>query len=258
MLRSNNSKVASQLHANMIIRTSKIPIYHQLYEILREMILAGEWKVGDLLPAEPELMQTFDVSRITVRKAVELLANENLVYKRRGKGTFVSLAAWKTDATRIISFDEDMRQRGLVPETVILESDVAACSRVTAEKMSIEVGDELAFIKGLRLANDEPISMEEIFLVHKYCEGILDRHDFSNAALFDVLENEYGIRIERAEQTISAMVATERLQELLQMSTNEALIYLERVSYSQAGIPVEFRRIYYRADRYVLQLALKR
>jgi GntR family transcriptional regulator len=258
MAQSDHNAITQHNHTNTVARTSKVPIYHQLYEILRDHILSGDWKVGDLVPPEPELMETFDVSRITVRKAVELLANENLVYKRRGKGTFVSMATLKTDASRLIGFEADMRQRGFDPETVVLESDVVTVSRVTAEKMQIEVGDELAFIKRLRLANNEPISIEEVYIVHKYCEGILDGHDYTDESLFDVMENDYGVRIERAEQTISAMVATDRLQGYLDMSANEALIFIERISYSQIDIPVEFRRIYYRADRYALQLALKR
>ncbi|MCA9913162.1 MAG: GntR family transcriptional regulator, partial [Anaerolineae bacterium] len=177
---------------------------------------------------------------------------------RRGKGTYVSMATLKTDASKIIGFEDDMRQRGFTPDTVVLESSIVTVSRVTAEKMLIDVGDELAFIKRLRLANGEPISLEEVYLVHKYCPDILEGHDYTDESLFSVLENEYGIRIERAEQTISAMVATEQLQERLRMSTNEALIFIERISYSQIDIPVEFRRIYYRADRYALQLALKR
>lgn len=247
-----------KIHSNAVVRASKVPIYHQLYEILRDHILSGDWKPGDLIPPEPELMETFDVSRITVRKAVELLANENLVYKHRGKGTFVSMATLKSDASRLIGFEEDMRQRGFEPNSVVLESNIVTVSRVTAERLSIQVGDELAFIKRLRLANNEPISLEEVYLVHKYCEGVLEGHDYTDESLFDVLEKEYGIRIERAEQTISAMVATERLQDQMQMSSNEALIYIERISFSQIDIPVEFRRIYYRADRYALQLALKR
>lgn len=253
-----NQKTIGSLHGNSIVRNSMVPIYHQLYEILRDHILTGEWKPGDLIPAEPELMETYDVSRITVRKAVELLANENLVYKRRGKGTFVSLATLTSDASRIIGFEEDMRNRGYVPSTKLIESDIVEVSRVTADKMQMQVGDELAYIKRVRLADGKPIALEEVYLVHQYCPDILQGHDYRDDSIFDVLEAEYGIRIERAEQTISAMVATDGLRDLLDMSTSEALIFVERISYSQIDVPIEFRRIYYRADRYALQLALRR
>jgi GntR family transcriptional regulator len=245
-------------HSNAIMRNDLVPIYHQLYQILRDRILSGEWQTGDLLPPEPELMAIYDVSRITVRKAVELLANENLVYKRRGKGTFVSMATLKSDASRIVGFEDDMAQRGMTPSTRLITKDVVTVSRVTAEKMNMEVGDELAFIKRLRLADGDPILLEEVYLVHKYCPGILQHGDFTDISLFDVLEDIYDIRIERAKQTITAMVATPEFEGLMKMSASEAVIFIERISYSQLDIPVEFRRMYYRADRYALELALKR
>jgi GntR family transcriptional regulator len=252
------TNAAQPQQADSLVRSSKIPIYHQLYEILRDRILSGEWQAGDVLPPEPELMATFDVSRITVRQAVELLANENLVYKRRGKGTFVSMATLKTDASRLVEFEEDMRGRGLQPTSIVLNTEVVTVSRVTADKMNIEVGDELAFIKRLLLANGEPISLEEIYLVHKYCPGILEGHDYASESLYEVLERDYDIRFTRAEQTISAMVAPDHLQQQLNMSTNEALLFIERITYCQRDRAVKFRRSHYRADRYALQLALNR
>ncbi len=245
-------------HSNALVHDGLEPIYHQLYVLLRDRILAGELKPGDLLPAEPELMATYDVSRITVRKAMELLANENLIYKRRGKGTFVSLAMLKSDASRITDFEQDMRQRALKPDSKLLDSKVVHVSHVTAEKLGIEVGDEMAFIKRLCLADGEPILLEETYLVHRYCPGILDHHDFTKESLFDILEHEHDVRIERATQTISAMVATESLQELLGICESQAVVYIERISYSQLDIAVEYRRLYYRSDRYTLELALKR
>ncbi len=246
------------LHGTSIERSSKVPIYHQLYVILRDRILHGEWQAGDLLPAEPELMEFYDVSRITVRQAVELLANENLVYKRRGKGTFVSLAKVRTDAARLISFEEDMQERGLKPSIKVIEADIVQVSRVTAEKLNMKNGDDLAFLSRLCLADNEPILLDQIFLVHDYCKGFLDGHDYAVESPYDVLEQEYDIRIERAEQNISAMNASKSWSDILEVSEQQALIYIERYSYSQLNIPVEYRRMYYRADRYALQLALKR
>lgn len=245
-------------HGNALVHNSHEPIYHQMYELLRDRILSGEFKPGDLLPAEPELMAIYDVSRITVRKAVELLSNENLVYKRRGKGTFVRMAMLKSDASRILSFEQDMQQRGFTPATKLLETKVARVSHVTAEKLGIQTGDELVFIKLQHFANGEPILLEEVYLVHRYCPGVIEQLDLARQSISELLEREYDIRIERATQTISAMVATESLQELMNVSDTQALIYIEDISYSQLDIAVQYRRMHYRADRYALELALKR
>jgi GntR family transcriptional regulator len=258
MMPIESATPARGLHLKTVNRSGKLPIYIQIFEILRDRILSGDWKTGDLLPPEPELMKMYQVSRITVRQAVEKLAIDNLVVKRQGKGTYVSYAALQADATKIIGFEKDMLQRGLKPSTRLISARIVIVSRLTAEKLGIQVGDELAFIQRLRLANDAPISLEEVLLVHSYCPGILDIHDFEHESVFDVLETDYGIRIERANQIISAMMAPKGVREFLDISSTQSLIYIERISYSQLDIPVEIRHIYYRADRYALQMSLKR
>jgi GntR family transcriptional regulator len=202
-------------------------------------------------------MDTYQVSRITVRQAVEKLANENLVNKRPGKGTFITRATVLSDAGRIIGFEEDMFRRGLVPETKLLNAAIVTVSHLTAERLNMKDGEELVYIRRLRLANKEPISIEEVFLVHRYCPDILDGHDFESESVLEVLDSQYGIRIERAEQTISAMIAPQSMRSLLEMKANGALIYIDRISFSQLDIPIELHHIYYRADRYALRLGMK-
>jgi GntR family transcriptional regulator len=94
--------------------------------------------------------------------------------------------------------------------------------------------------------------------VHRYFPGILENHDYEKESVYDVLESQYGVQIKRGVETISAMVAPKNLQEILQNSKDQALLYLERISYSQFDVPVEMRHIYYRADRYALQLSVRR
>jgi GntR family transcriptional regulator len=249
---------SARLHGSFLDRHSKVPIYHQLYELLRDKILNGEWKSGDLIPAESELISHYGVSRITVRQAVDKMVNEHLVYRERGRGTFVSYPKYKTDVMRMIGFEEDMQQRGMTPSTRVLVAKIVPVSRLTAERLKINLGDDLAFIRRLRIADGEPISLDDVCLAYQYCPGILDGHDYASESLYEVLEKQYNIRIERAEQSLSAMVASKELSHLLEMPANQALMFAERVSYSQINMPVEFRRIYYRADRYMFQHELRR
>jgi DNA-binding GntR family transcriptional regulator len=86
----------------------KLPLYQQVYEILRTAILTGEWKVGELIPPEPVLMKELQVSRTTLRQAVDLLCREGFLEKKQGKGTFVRVPSLEENIHRIISFTEDM------------------------------------------------------------------------------------------------------------------------------------------------------
>jgi GntR family transcriptional regulator len=106
-------------------------------------------------------------------------------------------------------------------------------------------------LERLRLANDEPLSIEESYLVHSYCPGVLEA-DYTTHPLRTALENHYGVQIVRARQIIRAVRATPRQAQLLTISARSPLLFIERVSYSQQNIPVEFLRIYYRGDRYSL------
>ena len=137
---------------NGIVRESKLPIYHQLYEILRGNIVRGEWQPGDILPSETELIEQYQVSRITVRQALEALVNDGLIYRQRGRGTFVAHPTVEQGLSRIISFTEDMHQRGFRPDTEIISAGLISAPAEIAEKLQIEAGEELVRLERLRLA----------------------------------------------------------------------------------------------------------
>ena len=105
------------MYPESINKHSKLPYYQQLYEILRQKIILGEWKPGDMIPTESELIGTYQVSRNTVRQVLDILVNEGYIYRHRGKGTFIAHPTLEQTTSRIISFTEDMRQRGFVPGT---------------------------------------------------------------------------------------------------------------------------------------------
>ena len=234
-----------------INKQSKLPYYQQLYEILRQKILHGEWKPGDMIPPESELIDTYQVSRNTVRQVLDILVNEGTIYRRRGKGTYIAHPTLEQTTSRIISFTEDMRQRGFHPGTKVLEADLSPAPSDIAQQLKIPPGEELAMIKRLRLADGEPMSIEESFIVHRFCPHILD-HNFAEEPLRQILERDYGVRLVNAKQVIKAVRAAENLTDILKISKDAALLFIERVSFSQLGLPVEFLRIFYRADRYTL------
>jgi GntR family transcriptional regulator len=233
-----------------IDRYSPLPLYHQLYEILRGSIDSGEWQPGDMIPPESELTERYGVSRTTVRQVLDRLVNEGLIYRQRGRGSFVAHPTVEQALVRIISFTDDMHQRGFTPGTEVLSSGLVPAPVDIARRLEIEPGEELAHLKRLRLAEGEPMSVEESFLVHRHCPGILDG-DYASKPLREALLG-HGIRWQHARQTIRAILAPVDLARVLAIEPLAALLFTERVSYSQQHIPVEFLRIYYRGDRYIL------
>jgi len=239
-----------------IVRESKLPIYQQLYEILRGKIVRGEWQPGTLLPSETELIEQYSVSRVTARQALDALVQEGLIHRQRGRGSFVSHPTVEQALTRLISFTDDMRQRGFTPGTNVLEAGLMAAPPDIAARLSIQPGEEMVRLVRLRLADGEPMSVEETHLVHRYCPGLLEL-DYRSQPLREILERRYGIRWSRARQQMQAINATPEQARILSVKRGAALLYIERVSYSMEEIPVEFLRLYHRGDRYTLHAELR-
>ena len=234
-----------------INRVSKLPLYHQLYQLLRDDIVAGKWKPGDMLPPESELVEHYQLSRTTVRQGLDMLVQEGLIHRQRGRGSFVAHPTVEQTLVRIVSFTDDMRQRGFMPGTKVLSSTLLPAPKDIARRLGIEEGQELARIERLRLADGEPMSIEVSFLIHRLCPGILEG-DYATIPLREALLQNHGIRWSHARQVIRAILAPRDMASALSIEPESAMLFIERVSYSQQNVPIEFLRIYYRADRYSL------
>lgn len=247
---------ATAMPSPQLNRQSGIPLYLQLHDLLRSKIERGEWQPGDMLPTESALMEQYQVSRATVRQALDTLVQEGLIYRERGRGTFVSHPKVQQGLVRIVSFTEDMHQRGFEPGTKVLSATLIAASKDLAKSLDIEPGAEVARIERLRLADSEPMSIEISYLVHDYCPGVLER-DYAQYPLREMLERTYNIHLASATQAIRAINASQEIAKQLNISPGDALLFIERVSLTDYGVPIEFLRIYHRGDRYVLYNELK-
>ncbi len=244
------------IHMNVINRSAKVPLYYQLYQFLLNQIRDGSLQPGDILSSEAEMVDRYHLSRSTVRQALDMLVNDGLIVRRRGQGTFVTTLTIEQNLGRIISFWEDMGQRGLTPATRVLSSDLIPAPDDIAQTLGIGPGEELANIVRLRLADDETMSVEHSFLVHKYCPGVTHK-DFANHSLRQMLAEQYNIRLVYAKQKIRAIPATRSLAQDLLIEKNDPLLYIERVSFSDFNVPIEFLRIYLRGDRYTFFTELR-
>jgi GntR family transcriptional regulator len=183
---------------------------------------------------------------------MDMLVNEGLIYRERGRGTFVAQPTVEQGLVRIVNFTEDMRQRGLTASSKVLSAELIPAPEDIAEKLCIRPGEELGMLKRLRQGNDEPMSVEESYFIHRFCPGFLTRHDYSVTSLREAMQEDYGIRWLRATQVIRAVSSTRELAQLLKIPARVALLFVERVTYNDQDVPVEYLRVYYRGDRYTL------
>lgn len=237
------------LEAVKLNKAIPVPLYYQLKEILLSYIQKNHMNAGDSIPTEVELCQIFNISRPTVRQAINELEREGYLKKIKGKGTFIAEPKIDQEYThRIISFNDEMRQKGLVPKTEVLKQRYKASDEQVAKKLGLPVGDEVFHLRRLRYTNDEPIVFLDSFIPVKLCPGIIEV-DFVNNSLYSTFEQKYGIMVKRAVRCIEVGLAGEYEAKLLHIKEGAPIHYFETVAYNQDNVAVEYTISRYRADK---------
>ncbi|MCC5801764.1 GntR family transcriptional regulator [Rossellomorea vietnamensis] len=185
-----------------------IPLYYQLKEILKDRIKSGDLRTGELIPSERELVEQYEISRPTVRQAVNELVSEGLLRKEHGKGTYVAkpkISQWFLE--NLTSFSDEMVEKGLEYSTKVLKKTI-----VSADSTLVEIfGDRYKSyyrLDRLRFVKNEPYVLVTTYLPVGTAEDLLDE-DFENASLYKTLEAKYGLNIGYADRVIEAVNVTE-------------------------------------------------
>ena len=238
------SKTKIRLH-----RDAPDPLYTQLQDSLRADITAGRYRPHDRLPSERELALRFNVSRMTVRQALLELAREGTIYTRMGKGTFIAEPKIDQQLRALTGFTQDVSTRGSRPSSSVLEARVIPATAEVSAALQIMPGAEAILLSRLRFSDGVPLAVETAYLPFVLVPNLL-AHDFAVESLYNVLENEYGLKLVQAEQTIESALASSRELELLKLSPPSAVLKMRRLTRTAEGVPVEFVLSVYRGDRY--------
>jgi GntR family transcriptional regulator len=236
---------------------SPVPLYVQIKDLLQTQIETGAYVIGQRLPSERELAQRFNVSRMTARQALQSLAQEGLTSSRVGKGTFVSPPRINQELRTLTSFSEDMRERGMAPNSRVVRAEVVQADREIAGRLHIPPKSEIVLLSRVRLADDQPLALETTHIPTAQFPGLLNHHDFSRESLYDVLQAGYGCHLVWADQMIQACMPSEAEREALNLDARTPVLRLARVTYNQYDQPVEFVRSVYRGDQYQLRAVLR-
>lgn len=226
-----------------------MPLYAQILDALRRQIESGEISPGALVPSEREIAERYGVSRMTARQSLRSLRHDGLVYHERGIGTFASKRKVDVHTRNLVGFSEEMRQLGYKPSSQVLLLQREAASREIADSLGIETGAEVIYFERLRLADATPMALESNYLAAALCPN-LDHFDLTKKSLYEVLEKEYGIRMQRADEVLEAVAAGKREANLLSIKAGVPVLAVHRVVYSDTNEVVESVRTIYRADRY--------
>jgi GntR family transcriptional regulator len=235
---------------------SRLPLYRQIEEALRERIRSGVLRPGAQVPTEPELMAEYGVSRATVRQALAGLIAEGLLEIRRGLGTYVTAPRFEHTIGGFYSFSREIERHGLQPGTKVLDLRTMPAVDVVAESLGVPAGTKVVALRRLRLAGPDPLVVETSHLPATRFPG-LETVDFSQVRLYDTLMNRYGCRPTRARETFEPILLTADEAALLDQRRGEPALRVERIAYDQDDIPIEFCRSTVRGDRYRYSVELR-
>ncbi|NLY44697.1 MAG: GntR family transcriptional regulator [Tissierella sp.] len=244
------------MNAEQLDFSGRTQLYYQLYDILYKDIKKGIYKPGELLPTENELIERYGISRVTVRKAMDMLLNEGIIAKRRGYGSFVKNKKVEQTLNKVLHFSNEMEKQGYKSSTKMLTNEKVYANKTIAEALSIPEGTQLTHVNRLRFANGEPMCIESAYLIHDMCPDVLS-HDFSQISLRKFIVENYNIIWKRAQQKIFAIKANPGFAKLLNIKDGNPMIYIERISYTQDNIPGEYLQSYYRGDCFYLTAELE-
>ena len=241
--------IATGLNSDQLDHSAPTPLYHQIYLVLREKIRSGEFPASSIMPGEQELGKLFDVSRITVKRALNELAAHDLVTRHRGRGTVVTPSAALPQVHG--NFDnliESLKTMGLETQVEVLELADQPASPAVAALLDLEPGVPVQRAIRLRKLSGEPFSYLVQFIPSDIAAMI--RRDAMESVPMLVLLEQAGATPFEAEQWITAVAAEPHIAAALGMSTGAPLLRVERVMRDKAGRAIQLIHAHYRPDRF--------
>jgi len=232
--------------SELLEKIDGIPVFVQVREKLREEVLSGKYKPGSQLPSEDELASQFSISRITLRRSIEDLVKEGLIYRRHGQGTFVAHKRIDRDHSRLTSFFEEEMNKGRQPAQVILERTEIDASHKVAKELDLKDGEAVYHIKVLQLSNDEPVTLMDAYVPRSIYPDLLSKN-LNIRSIWRIIE-ESGFTVKWAVQRIEACIADEDCARILKIEPGDPILYKERIVYTDSGTPVEYIECFNRGD----------
>lgn len=229
------------------------PLYRQIKNLILQALETGEWRPGQSIPSEQELASRFNVSQGTVRKAIDEMAAENLLVRKQGKGTFV---ASHHDPRALFRFLRLVPEGGEIsaPVSVPLECWRAKAGQEASRMLAIEPGDLIIVVRRILKFSGKPVVVDELYLPGEiFGELTLEILQGWTGSLYSLFETRFSVRMIRAEERIRAVAADRPTAEALKVKEGVPLLSVERVTYTYADKPVEWRRgLYSTAEHYYM------
>ena len=235
------------------------PLYQQIKGLILQNLQSGEWKPGESIPSEMELATRYRVSQGTVRKAIDELANDNLLVRRQGKGTFVATHAEQKVQYRFLKL---MPDNGSLAAEGPAQREIVDCKRLratadVARALALKSGDAVLQVRRVLSFAGSPTILEDLWLPGSPFKGLTaERLAAHHGPMYALFETEFGVRMVRADEKIRAVLPDATQSQLLKVSPNTPLLSVERIAYTYNDTPMELRRGIYSTEHHHYRNAL--
>lgn len=229
--------------------------YRMLARHLREGIQSGRLPYQQKLPTEEQLAAQFQVSRITVRQALTLLEQQSYIHKMQGKGSYVIWQQTQMQLNSLQGFSEEMRSKGLVPTTKLLDVGLTDADEAVAAQLQITPGQPVYRVVRLRVASSVPMCIEALHVSQQMCPD-LDKQTL-NRSIYDIFTKTYGYTLRYADQEMEAGQVCKEDAVHLEIAQGAPVLLTRRTTYLDDGRPLEYVHSTYRGDRYKITARLE-
>jgi GntR family transcriptional regulator len=232
-------------------KTSAVPYYHQIKEAVRSLISSGSLKPGDMLPTEFSLSEQLGVSRLVVHRALRELVTDGLLIRQRSKGTFVAPPVTRGYSVigPLFSMTESLAKDGLHPQNQILVQEVIPAVGAIRSGLALSEGARVLHLYSLRLVDGLPFAIEDMYLPAERFPALADL-DLNNRSVYATLEKLYDAHPQEAKDVVAVGSATHDEARLLGINKGAPVMRVQRTSTDRRGLPVEFSKVVFHAERY--------
>ncbi|WP_120170465.1 GntR family transcriptional regulator [Thermohalobacter berrensis] len=232
------------------------PLYRQIAYKIKEQIKNGNYSYGEAIPSENKLAKQYNVSRVTVRQAIDTLVKEGLLYKIQGSGTYVKEAKIEHNIYTVQGFTEEMKKLNKEPVNEILEFKMGEPEENVRKILKIDEGEKTFFVKRLRYVDDIPVVLENTYLPVKLFPDL--SYEVMLSSKYEYIEKAKNLRIKESYQEIIPLLPDDNLKKMLKLKDNMPILKVVLWSTLDNNIVFEYTELYFRSDKYKFTIVGKR
>lgn len=228
----------------------------QIADQLQQQIASGQLLPGSILPTELKLQQTFQVSRVTIRKALSLLVEQDLLYRVRGSGTYVKAQQARHDASKLKGFNEEVAAQGKTPGTNLIRFELRQSDETVARHLGLKPNAEVYAISRLRLIDGEPEILEKTYMPVTLFPDLTV--EVMKQSKYHYVEKTKHLIVSKSRQRVMPQLPSQEVAELLNISSQQPVLKVISVGELETGCPFEYTVHYFRLHQYSFEFIAQR